>query len=55
MREGKDDFPEAVTSVNQFPDDGYIQNAAAAAQNVYRHSPSVDLGSQEAQGSFENT
>lgn len=54
MRAGRDDFPEAVTSVNQFPDDGYIQNAAAA-QNVYRHSPSVDLGSQEAQGSFENT
>lgn len=54
MRAGRDDFPDAVTSVNQFSNDGCVQNAATA-KHVHRHGLWVDLGSWEVQGSFENT
>lgn len=53
MRAGRHDFPDAVTSVNQFPNDGCAKYCCC--QGYPQAWPLIDLGSREVQGSFENT
>lgn len=53
MRAGRHDFPDAVTSVNQFPNDGCAKYCCC--QGYPQAWPRIDLGSREVQGSFENT